>query len=373
MAESKMETLRAQVEEASLGSAGNAQAKLLRQIETLQTQSSIASENWQGIETSLLAKVSRLEKEKDDVTRKETESRRKAKDANSKARRLEDELETQKTRIQVVETDLSDLESKLDDLKRRAEGSEQELKRAREDFERSRQTMELETLQRIDEERAKVQAECKAQYEFKSPIHEISRPVSPTGSISNRSFSIPYPARLNSARSLGSDLGSPQTPTNGWWPSIMRRVSAQPSEIESLQRHDSVSSLSQLSEKGNLTAEITEEVSALEGLASNTMAPSPHLISTLTSLIQTLEAKSKAQRQDIASLKKTLSGKATTALEERVTVLEGELERMREREEVALEMLGEKSELVEEQKCDIEDLKNMYKELVERTVGSGTS
>ncbi|KAI1407466.1 hypothetical protein F5Y13DRAFT_126122 [Hypoxylon sp. FL1857] len=78
--ESKLEALRVRAEEASSGAVGDAQAKLLRQIETLQTQYSIASENWQGIEASLIAKTAALEKERDEALRRESEMRRKARE-----------------------------------------------------------------------------------------------------------------------------------------------------------------------------------------------------------------------------------------------------------------------------------------------------
>ena len=75
-----MEALRGRIEEASSSSTGDAHAKLLRQVETLQSQYSIASENWQGIEGSLLAQISSLERERDELIRKESGLRRKARD-----------------------------------------------------------------------------------------------------------------------------------------------------------------------------------------------------------------------------------------------------------------------------------------------------
>jgi glycerophosphoryl diester phosphodiesterase len=80
MLESKLEVMRARAEEASSGATGDAQAKLLRQIETLQTQYAVASENWQGIEASLIARATNLEKERDDATRREADIRRKARE-----------------------------------------------------------------------------------------------------------------------------------------------------------------------------------------------------------------------------------------------------------------------------------------------------
>jgi hypothetical protein len=78
--ESQLEILRARVEEASSGASGDAQAKLLRQVETLQTQYAVASENWQSMESNLLARVASLEKERDEIAKKESDVRRKARE-----------------------------------------------------------------------------------------------------------------------------------------------------------------------------------------------------------------------------------------------------------------------------------------------------
>lgn len=78
--ESRLEAYRARAEEASAGSGGHVQAKLLRQIETLQNQYSLASENWQGIESSLLARAAGLEKERDELAMREADARRKVRE-----------------------------------------------------------------------------------------------------------------------------------------------------------------------------------------------------------------------------------------------------------------------------------------------------
>ncbi|KAL3458811.1 TATA element modulatory factor 1 DNA binding-domain-containing protein [Aspergillus heterothallicus] len=78
--ESKMESLRSRAEEASSGVASDAQVKLLRQIETLQTQYAVASENWQALESSLLSRLANVEKERDEVARREGEARRKTRE-----------------------------------------------------------------------------------------------------------------------------------------------------------------------------------------------------------------------------------------------------------------------------------------------------
>ena len=47
---------------------------------------------------------------------------------------------------------------------------------------------------------------------------------------------------------------------------------------------------------------------------------------------------------------------------------EKEVAEINERYQTTLEMLGEKSELVEELRADVEDVKAMYRDLVERTI-----
>lgn len=81
--ESKLEAMRVRAEETSSGAIGDSQAKLLRQVETLQTQYAIASENWQGIESTLLARIGNLEKERDEAQQRESDMRKKAREAVS--------------------------------------------------------------------------------------------------------------------------------------------------------------------------------------------------------------------------------------------------------------------------------------------------
>lgn len=81
--ESKLEGVRVTAEEAASGTGGEAQVKLFRQIETLQSQYATARQNWQGIEASLMAKTTSLERERDEAERRESEMRKKARDAVS--------------------------------------------------------------------------------------------------------------------------------------------------------------------------------------------------------------------------------------------------------------------------------------------------
>ena len=88
--EGRLEIMRSRAEEVSSGATGDAQAKLLRQIETLQSQYAVATENWQGIESSLTSRVTALSKERDEALKREGETRKRAREMVC----LNDELKT---------------------------------------------------------------------------------------------------------------------------------------------------------------------------------------------------------------------------------------------------------------------------------------
>ncbi len=71
-------------------------------------------------------------------------------------------------------------------------------------------------------------------------------------------------------------------------------------------------------------------------------------------------------RAEIVSLMRTVE--SNSAATGRVKALEMEIADVNARYETTLELLGEKSELVEELRADVQDVKDMYRELVERTV-----
>ncbi|KAK6511869.1 hypothetical protein TWF481_000774 [Arthrobotrys musiformis] len=118
MLETKLEVMRARAEEASTGTSGHTHAKLLRQIETLQSQYAVASENWQGIEASLMTRLTNVEKERDELSRKESDIRKKAREVNQKLKRLESDLESATLKAQDLESSLSTQLTLCDDLRK---------------------------------------------------------------------------------------------------------------------------------------------------------------------------------------------------------------------------------------------------------------
>lgn len=104
--EGKLEAMRVIAEEASSNAAGDAQAKLLRQIETLQSQYATACENWQGIEATLTSRITILGKERDEISEKESSTRKKARDlvSNSRACVCHNTLTTGMNRLHKIDS-----------------------------------------------------------------------------------------------------------------------------------------------------------------------------------------------------------------------------------------------------------------------------
>ena len=115
-------------------------------------------------------------------------------------------------------------------------------------------------------------------------------------------------------------------------------------------------------------------------VSTSAAGPSVQLVERMSAAIRRLEAEKVAAkeemarvcsqrdeaRSDMVGLMKDVEGaKAATA---KVAELEGEVSDLNDRYQTTLELLGEKSELVEELRADVQDVKEMYRELVERTV-----
>ena len=108
--------------------------------------------------------------------------------------------------------------------------------------------------------------------------------------------------------------------------------------------------------------------------------PSVQLVERMSAAVRRLESEKASHRDELSRL----SGQRDEARdqivglmkqveekrgwESRVKELEKEVEGVEKRYLTALEMLGEKSERVEELQADVQDLKSMYRELVDNTM-----
>lgn len=123
-----------------------------------------------------------------------------------------------------------------------------------------------------------------------------------------------------------------------------------------------------------------QTINDLVSVSTTAAGPSVQLVERMSSAVRRLESEKASTKEDlvrlsaqrdearaeIVSLMREVEVKR--ASDERVKQLELEVKGLNERWQTTLEMLGEKSEEVEELRGDIEDLKGIYRDLVQRTV-----
>ncbi|KAI1821095.1 hypothetical protein F4861DRAFT_486567 [Xylaria intraflava] len=399
--ESKLEALRARAEEASSGAVGDAQVKLLRQVETLQTQYSIASENWQGMEASLEARAVSLEKERDEALRRESDMRRKAREAASRAKRQEEELEDMRRQLPTVERDLKSHQLQLNALKTRAEQAEGALADTKAELAKHQASLKNDKGDRADQDRRNWLDDVPV-----PTFRDRGRPESPLLTAPQRTFSGDnylglqnYPNRFRKT-SAPSSNGEPSLSDRPW----ARRPSAQPPPVRTpilpsfpgFPSATTPSVASGFDFTASTPTHAADRDDVLEGLdrspspqnvlqdmvsvSTMTAGPSVQLVERMSAAIRRLESERVAAKEEltrILSQRDEARGEIVTLIRDleaskmaatRVADLEKEASDINEKYQTTLEMLGEKSELVEELRADVQDIKAMYRDLVERTI-----
>ncbi|KUI63146.1 Protein SGM1 [Cytospora mali] len=394
--ESKLESMRVMAEEVSSGAMGDSQAKLLRQVETLQTQYAIATENWQGIESTLQARISNLEKERDEAQHRESEMRKKAREAALRAKRHEEELEDAKTQIPTIQEDVKAHQSQIEALKKRSEEAEAAAAEAKAELERLKAALAEEKAAIREQDRQSQWIEEPPTPSFKAG----SRPESPSVSMPTRSSSTDFLGfgslsskfRKHSAPSSNGDplerytsrrtsvqpLSRPTVFTGNSYPlppilsPTIESLPAAPS-IHPLERQDTFDS----AERSSSPQQIAQDMVSVSTVGAG---PSVQLVEKLSAAIRRLETEKVATKEEltrissqrdearaemVALMREVDQGKKAA---EEVAKLRAEVAEVNERYETTLELLGEKSELVDELKADVDDVKAMYRDLVERTI-----
>lgn len=408
--ESKMETLRVRAEEVSSGVTGDAQAKLLRQIETLQTQYAVASENWRGIESSLLSRLANVEKERDEIARKEGDLRRRAREAvsvdcalplwmsllillkqNLKSKRAEGELENSREVIQELERTIDETKGELEQVSSKLRKVEAELECVKQHFGRQKEALEATWMQRLDDEKMKWQEQNMQSGRLlssrtESPI-ALSRKSEALTTVherpgSHRSAGLPIPfsgidtpPRQNSYSSYSSNAAFRASSNDLSGPSI--DIPSAPFDSEDY--FNGVLTPATPSAQG-AHSHPARGINDIISVSTIGAGPSVQLVERMSATVRRLEneraglkdelARLTTQRdearQEVVELLREVEAKRVS--DQRVKELEESIEQLDQRYQTTLEMLGEKSEQVEEQKADIEDLKKISRELIESMV-----
>ena len=348
----------------------------------------------------MTSRVAALEKDRDETAKRESDVRRKAREVNSKARRLEDELESINERARAFEHDLTEQRAAAQKLQARLTQAETAAQDARADLEREKKVWEAELQQRLEDERNKWKSEIQTPSLFSEP-HRL-RADSP--SIAQRKHS-PDPIGIHNRRanprSIASGMDMPLTPMDRMFDESSRhpstgRISKSTSkvrtpEVGTPQRQDSFpSSISQLNgvetpsihtiehdDPFEYTSSPHRTINDMISVSTAGAGPSVQLVERMSAAVRRLESEKATHKEELVRL----TGQRDEAREEvvklmrevdearqqgdKVADLERRLGEMERREMTALEMLGEKTERVEELEGDVRDLKKIYRELVD--------
>ena len=377
--ESKLESFRLRAEKASTGDQTDSQAKLLRQIETLQSQYTTATQNWQGIENTLLSRITAIEAERDDTVSHEADLRRKLREATSKAKAAAKDLDGVQQAMSALQDEQDQQRSFQKESDKQISALQQELKNLQNTLDQQRIQSELETTRRIEEERVKwMKSIPQSLPPIESPVASMRRGQHPhfmdtiqsplERPMSRRSSAHPYPdsnfahTRLNSVNSIRPNGMSPTVET----PSIVIPEDQDdffaniPATPASMTRVDS-------------GGRLNEVISASTAGAG----PSVQLVERLSMTVRRLETEKAASkdelqrlgsqrdeaRKEVVNLMREVEQKR--AAEERLAEIEAKHKELSGKYEKTLELLGEKSEQVDELKADIADVKDMYRHLAD--------
>ncbi|PGH11303.1 hypothetical protein AJ80_07203 [Polytolypa hystricis UAMH7299] len=429
--ESKMESLRSRAEEVSSSATGDAHAKLLRQIETLQTQYAVANENWHGIEGSLLSRLANVEKERDEIAQREADLRRKAREASLKAKRAEGELENSREVILELERNHEETTQEISKLTQRAQKAETDLTSIQQDLTKQKEVAEITLAQRVEEERSRWQqdhyagasaspsgsgmaptfprTESPVAFNRKSASTDaLGSIISPSdqqrpSSSSRQTSTLPLPftpdlssnlpLRQNSYSSLNSNpqllYRTPSSATDIITPSSAGDILLSPQTPHTFDHHPEEfphggmsTPPTAASALGTYTHTHPSRGGINDIISVSTVAagPSVQLVERMSATVRRLESERAASRDELSVLtaqRDEARAEVVALMREveekrsadgRVDELESRLEVLDQRYQTTLEMLGEKSELVEELRADIVDLKEVYREVIDRTM-----
>ena len=406
--EARLEAMRARAEEASAssgGAEGESTVKLLRQVETLQQQYSLAKSNWETIEASLHSRNASLEKERDEAAHRESEVRKRARDVGTESRKVKEELANAADHVNRLEQELENLKEEVSGLHDKLQQAEAAQSDAKADFDRQKKILETEVSQRIEEERLKwrrgppVSPGLGGTNRVESPLlpsrkaSGIEATYSNTRKPMKRLTSHDFPPSPNDQRPVSrrSSAMPPlsttksHTPPTESSPSMSRRESSLSLEAQSVPPTPSIEvdylPNDDFDSHSSPRRTINDLVST--STAGPGVGPSVQLVERMSALVRKLESEKatfkdelsrlSSQRDDarneVVELMREVEAKRNQ--EKHVGRLEKDIKELKGRYDASLEMLGEREEEVEEMKLDVVELKRIYRELVEAKVGGG--
>ncbi|KAK9485571.1 TATA element modulatory factor 1 TATA binding-domain-containing protein [Lipomyces starkeyi] len=416
--EHKLEMLRIQAEELSAGTTGDTQAKMLRQVETLQSQYAIATQNWHGIEASLHSRIASLENEHDEVAKREATVRKKLQAETARLRESEQEIENFTSRISDLEAELQLQTDVVASLRQRIDDETARSATVIEELEKEKTELE----QRLLEEEKARRDETMMQLRSPPPLSSPTFPknmspgyfVQQNGGRNNFNFSreSSYGDWYGTSSAGNSVSGSNGVPTSIQYRRVSRTTRAGIPSIQtnhvpsqshsaggtptlstsasfvSLAEMNSSLAPQQINMQSSMfvghgdSADSTGESNPADDLGSNASTAiggvsSSERMSTVIRRLSSELASAKEElailardrdqaREEIVELLREVKDKRD--VESKCTELQNQMDDLRLREQTTLELLGEKTERVNELQDDVADLKMMYRQQIQELI-----
>lgn len=368
--ETEIESLRATLEESTTNSSESSQAKFLRQIESLQTQQSLARQNWARIEESLVLRCNHAEKERDELRAEEENMRQRMRQNVLSKKAVEEERSKLENKTKILENAILDLQDRIDDHSGQFAKVMATLDAERQKWLTEKETMNVTFENRLQERLAQ-----------EGNTYQSSAPQSPfLQGMGSRSGYYPFqrhvPDSPNMTRTPDKrpSAGS-RVPTHTSRISVRRKPSYQFSTFEDLRSppllgreedpftpEDGSSQLQPYTEASISTASAGANVGMMERVSAN---------------VRKLELEMGILREDLARMTTQRDEARGVCVE--MEALEQERQRalnaaqemevsrqkMQSKFEATLELLGEQTEENEQLKEDIVDMRKAFRETIE--------
>lgn len=370
--EGKIEQLRYQSENAQAHTSTDDESylKLIRQHDTLQNQYTSATENWQSIEASLMSKISNFESEVSTYQDKLKSSEKKNEILTNDLRSSTQEIEILKKEAKSLRLDLSRSQNKLDqtykdyeELQGRLESKEITANKEKAAFEHKIQTLERQFKDTIQPQQLTVQgSNIGGEYSPQVPQNSSTPSFKRGGSWEiglGESSTTPRQSRKSSAlyfpsysQANGSFEESAETASDF---DDTDTVNSPVSQYNNGSRFENNSSSAIGGTSVQLLGKMSSQVRRLETE-----------LCTMKEELEKLTEDKKAANEEIVRLMK--DNEHAAFYKSKVKELESQVENYSARHEKTLEILGEKSEQVEELKADVQDLKDLCRQQVQQLV-----
>ncbi|KAH3679256.1 hypothetical protein WICMUC_001136 [Wickerhamomyces mucosus] len=386
--EEKIEQLRFQSENAqTLSNSNESYLKLTRQYDTLQIQYTSATENWQSIEASLMNKINNYEVEIDQLKSKIKASETKilllSNDLNFKIIEFDDLLNSKKK----LSNDFSKLEIKLSTLSDSLNESEDQLQQNHIKFTQEKSILENKISNLEKQIRDQIQPHHlyinESSLSFNSPsisLHHGNSSVTSLKSTQQRWDTVPRD--IGFGESSTTPLTS-RKPSAYFIPNASFDENDDDSDFENgnnttpkapqspVSQYIQTGSHISKTHENNSSSLIGSSNAQLLGKMSNQVRRLEAELSSMNEDLERLENEKKQANEEIVRLMK--DNENVDAYKSRIKELEEDVESYSRRHEQMLEILGEKSEQVEELKADVQDLKDLCKLQVQQLVEIQTS